>query len=73
MREGSSRNVPGGRRAFFVVNRCCPLCGEGLRIYGHVDLAIPAWVRGGVGGLIKLVGGEWWLLLVLLRVVFVVL
>ncbi len=63
MREGPSRNVPGGHRAFFFVNRCCPLCGEGLRIYGHVDPEILAWVRGGVSGLIKPVGGEWWLLL----------
>ncbi len=38
--EGPSRNVPGGHHAFFVVHRCCPICGESLRVYGHVDSAI---------------------------------
>ena len=39
--KGPSRDVPGGRHAFFVMRRCYPMCGEGLRVYGHVEPAIP--------------------------------
>jgi hypothetical protein len=62
----------GGRHSFSVMNLGCPLRGEGLRVYGHVDSAIPSWGRVGGRRLIKPVGGEWWLLW-LLSVVFVVL
>ncbi len=42
-----------------------PLVWGGLRIYGHVDPAILAWVRGGVSGFIEPVGDERLLLLLL--------
>jgi hypothetical protein len=64
--KSPSWDVPGGRHAFFVVHRCCPMCGEGLRVYGHVDPAIPSWMRGGGRCVIEPVGGEWNLLLLLL-------
>ncbi len=64
LREGPCRNIPGGRRTFFVMNRCCPLWDEGLRVYGHVDSAISLWVRGGGKGVIKPVDVEWLLFFV---------
>ena len=66
LREGPCRDVPGGHRAFFVVYRRCPLWGESLRVYGHVDSAIPSWGRCGGCSVVELVGGEGGLLLLLL-------
>jgi hypothetical protein len=56
----------GGRRIFFVTNRCRPLWREGLRVYGHVDSAFSSWVRGGGQRVIEPITGEWLLLLLLL-------
>ncbi len=47
LREGPCRSIPGGRRTFFVMNRCLPMWREVLRVYGHVDSAISLWVRNG--------------------------
>ena len=62
---GPNPECTGGPPRLLRRESLVPLCGEGLRIYGHVDPAIPVWVRGGVSGLIEPVGGEWWLLLFL--------
>jgi hypothetical protein len=56
----------GGHRAFFVVSRCCPLWGESLRIYGHVDPVILSWGRCGGRRMVEPVVGDRGLLLLLL-------
>ena len=66
LREGPCRDVPEGHRAFFVVYHRCPLWGESLRVYGHVDSAIPSWGQCGGWGVVEPVGGERGLLLLLL-------
>jgi hypothetical protein len=52
----------GGQPLLLRHESLLPHVGEGLRIYGHVNSAIPSWGRGDGRRGIEPVGGEWLLL-----------